>query len=207
MAASYAFYLARGSQMLEFYVVPLVPFLAMNFGLLVAWLVRRMPSLLPSPVRLVPVAGLLGVLALHPGLGYVLVIDEFGKIVPHDIYKLSLTASQAHQVAFIRQNVPPDAKLVTDDDIWADLHDVRPFYKWAHSYSKAARDPDVRDKLFGKDWRNVDYIALSNKMRDAMTLDNGDGSEDWIFAGLDHSQQVWVEERGDVKFEVYRVTK
>jgi 4-amino-4-deoxy-L-arabinose transferase-like glycosyltransferase len=207
MAASYAFYLARGSQMLEFYVVPLVPFLAMNLGLLVTWLVRRLPSLLPSPVRLVPVAGLLGVLALHPGLGYVLVIDEFGKIVPHDVYKLSLTDSQAHQVAFIRQNVPPDAKLVTDDDIWADLHDVRPFYKWAHSYSKAARDPDVRDKLFGKDWRNVDYIAVSNKMRDAMTLDNGDGSEDWIFAGLDHSQQVWSEERGDVKFEVYRVTK
>jgi 4-amino-4-deoxy-L-arabinose transferase-like glycosyltransferase len=206
MAASYAFYLARGSQMLEFYVVPLVPFLAMNIGMVVGWLIG-LPRRLPTPVRLAPVGLLLGVLLLHPGLGYVLVRDEFGKVVPHDLYKLDLTASQAHQVAFIRQSVPPDAKLVTDDDIWADLHDVRPFYKWAHSYTKAARDPDVRDKLFGKDWQNIDYIALSNKMRDAMTLDNADGSESWIFAGLDHSQQVWAEEHGDVKLEVYRVNK
>jgi hypothetical protein len=192
--------------MLEFYVVPLVPFLAMNIGMVVGWLIG-LPRRLPTPVRLAPVGLLLGVLLLHPGLGYVLVRDEFGKVVPHDLYKLDLTASQAHQVAFIRQSVPPDAKLVTDDDIWADLHDVRPFYKWAHSYTKAARDPDVRDKLFGKDWQNIDYIALSNKMRDAMTLDNADGSESWIFAGLDHSQQVWAEEHGDVKLEVYRVNK
>src|SRR5258707_8605739 len=60
MAASYAFYLARGSQMLEFYVVPLVPFLAMNLGLFAAWLVRRTLVSLPNPVRLLPVAGLLG---------------------------------------------------------------------------------------------------------------------------------------------------
>jgi len=150
---------------------------------------------------------LLGVLLLHPGLGYLLVIDEFGKVVPHDLYKLNLTASQGRQVAFIRQNVPPNAKMIIDDDIWADLHDVRPYYKWAHSYTKAARDPDVRDKLFGKDWQNIDYIVLSNQMRNAMHLDNGDGSEDWIFAGLDAATQVWVEERGDVKLEVYRITK
>src|SRR5438874_147511 len=34
LALSYAFYLARGSVMLEFYVVPLVPFLALNIGML-----------------------------------------------------------------------------------------------------------------------------------------------------------------------------
>src|SRR5262249_39054226 len=205
LAGGYAFYLARGSEMLEFYVVPLVPFLAMNIGLLLAWLVEHV-RVVPRLVRLAPVGALASVLALHPGLGYVLVIDEFGKVVPHDLYKIDLTASQAHQVSFIRDNVPSDAKMITDDDIWADLHDVRPFYKWAHSYTKAARDPDVRDKLFGKDWRNIDYIALSNKMRDAMQLDNADGSVNWILDGLDHAQPVWVEARGDVKLEVYRVT-
>jgi hypothetical protein len=65
----------------------------------------------------------------------------------------------------------------------------------------------VRDKLFGKDWHNLDYIVLSNKMRDAMVLDNADGSESWILDGLGHSQQVWVETRGDVQLEVYRVNK
>ncbi len=207
LAASYTFYLARGSQMLEFYVVPLVPFLAMNVGLLMGWLTGGLPHRAPALVRAVPAAVLLGVLLLHPGLGYVLVRDEFDKVVPHDLYKLDLTAIQANQLTFIRQQIPPNAKLIIDDDIWADLHSVRPFYKWAHSYTKAARDPDVRDKLFGKDWRNVDYIVLSNKMRDAMELDNADGSGNWILAGLDHSRQVWVQERGDVKLEIYQVSK
>lgn len=207
LAAGYTFYLARGSQMLEFYVVPLVPFLAMNIGMLVSWVVNVLPQRVPVVARALPVAGLLGVLLFHPSLGYVLVHDEFGKIVPHDLYKLNQTGIQADQVAWIRQNVPADAKLIIDDDIWADLHGMRPFYKWAHSYTKAARDPDVRDKLFGKDWRNIDYIVVSNRMRDAIQLDNTDGSDDWILAGLDHSKQVWVETHGDVQLEVYRVTK
>jgi 4-amino-4-deoxy-L-arabinose transferase-like glycosyltransferase len=206
LAASYAFYLARGSQMLEFYVVPLVPFLALNVGLLLGWLVR-LPPRLPSAARAVPAGCLMAVMLLHPTLGYVLVIDEFGKIVPHDLYKLDLTAIQSRQIAWIRQNVPPDAKIVSDDDIWTELHDVRPFYKWAHSYTKAARDPDVRDKLFGKDWHNIDYIVVSNQMRNALQIDNTDGSEDWILAGLANSQRVWVEQRGNVQLEVNRIIK
>jgi 4-amino-4-deoxy-L-arabinose transferase-like glycosyltransferase len=207
LASGYTFYLARGSQMLEFYVVPLVPFLALNIGMTLGLLVEKLPHQLPLVVRLLPVAALFTVLSLHPRLGYVLVVDEFGKVVTHDLYKLNMTESQAEQVAFIRKNVPPDSKLVIDDDIWADLHDVRPYYKWAHSYTKAARDPDVRDKLFGKDWRNIDYIVLSNKMRDAMALDNADGSVNWIFDALNRGQDVWVEQRGDVHLAVVRVVR
>jgi hypothetical protein len=91
--------------------------------------------------------------------------------------------------------------------MWADLHDERPYYKWAHSHFKAASDPDVRDKLFGKDWRNIDYIVMSNKMRKAMELNNGDGGEQWILQALDHSKPVWSVEGGDVKLEVDQVIK
>jgi hypothetical protein len=114
---------------------------------------------------------------------------------------------QAQQLEWMRQNIPPSAKLIIDDDMWADLHDQKPYYKWAHSHYKAASDPDVRDKLFGKDWRNIDYIVMSNKMRDAMLLNNGDGGESWILQALDHSQPVWSVEHGDVKLEVDRVNK
>src|SRR5713226_5729928 len=44
LALSYTFYLVRGSVMLEFYVVPLVPFMAMNIGLLVSRLLPIMPE-------------------------------------------------------------------------------------------------------------------------------------------------------------------
>jgi hypothetical protein len=189
--------------MLEFYVVPLLPFLAMNVGLLAAWLVSRVPALL----RAVPALALMGVFVVNPAWGYVLVVDQFGHVVPHDLYKLNQTDMQAQQLQWIRQNIPPDAKLIIDDDMWADLHDERPYYKWAHSHYKAASDPDVRDKLFGKDWRNIDYIVMSNKMREAMVLNNGDGGETWILQALDHSKAVWSVEHGDVKLEIDQVTK
>src|SRR5437588_373275 len=203
LALSYAIYLARGSQMLEFYVVPLLPFLAINIGLLAAWLVSWLPRLL----RVIPVVALTGVFVFNPAWGYVLVVDQFGHVVPHDLYKLDQTSMQAEPLQWIRQNIPPNAKLIIDDDMWADLHDQKPFYKWAHSHYKAASDPDVRDKLFGKDWRNIDYVVMSNKMRDAMLLNNADGGETWILQALDHSQVVWSVEHGDVKLEIDRVNK
>jgi 4-amino-4-deoxy-L-arabinose transferase-like glycosyltransferase len=203
LALSYGMYLARGSQMLEFYVVPLLPFLAMNLGVLATTLV----SVLPRLIRPVPALALMGVFALNPLWGYVLVIDQFGHTVPHDLYKLDQTSMQQEQLQWIRQHVPPDAKLIIDDDMWADLHDERPYYKWAHSHYKAASDPDVRDKLFSKDWRNIDYIVMSNKMREAMLLNNADGGETWILQALDHSKQVWSVEHGDVRLEIDQVLK
>jgi 4-amino-4-deoxy-L-arabinose transferase-like glycosyltransferase len=203
LALSYGIYLARGSEMLEFYIVPLIPFLAMNIGLFSGWII----SFLPRLVRVAPVLGIVAFFVLNPYSGDILVIDQFGHIVPHDLYKLGQTFMQAQQLQWIRQNVPPDAKLIIDDDMWADLHDVRPYYRFAHSHFKAGSDPDVRDRLFGRDWRNIDYIVMSNKMRDAMTLNNADGSEGWILQALDNSSKVWSIEGGDVELEVDKVKK
>ena len=59
---------------------------------------------------------------------------------------------------------------------------------------------DLRD-------HNIDYVVMSNKMRDAMLLNNADGGETWILQALDHSQVVWSVEHGDVKLEIDRVNK
>ena len=91
--------------------------------------------------------------------------DQYRKTtVLHDLYRLPLATMQEEQLAFIRAHIPPDAKIIIDDDLWVQLHDVQPFYPRAHSHWKASSDPAVRDKLFAKDWRNIDYIVMSNKM-------------------------------------------
>ena len=210
LAASYTFYIARGSQMLEFYVVPLIPFLSINLGLLASRLLSPLQrarwnffSFTAQGIFVIMLCGAL----LSPIAGYFWVKDEYGKIVPHDLYKLSLTTMQTEQLAFIRQHIPADAKIIIDDELWVDLHDVAPYYKWAHSHWKAAADPDVRDKLFGKDWHNIDYIVMSNKMLDAMQLNNGDGSENWILEGLQNSQRIWDMKRGDIELQIYQVQK
>jgi hypothetical protein len=73
--------------------------------------------------------------------------------------------------------------------MWPTLHGIEPTYPFAHSRWKASADPEVRDELFEQDWRNVDYIVMSNKMRIAMERNNADGRENWIFEALDdHSE-------------------
>jgi hypothetical protein len=105
----------------------------------------------------------------------------------------------------VRKHVPPNSRIIMDDDLWGDLHDVRPFYPYAHSHWNASSDPDVRDKLFKKKWQNVDYIIMSNKMRKSMMTNNSDGRENWILQALRNSTRVWSETEGNIKLEIYRV--
>lgn len=210
LAAGYAFYIARGSVVLEFYIVPLIPFLAMNIGMLASFLlspVRKSgEKTLAFAAQGVFVVALFGIL-LSPTGGYLLVKDEYGKTVLHDLYKLPLTYMEREQVAFIRQNIPPSARIIIDDELWVDLHDVAPYYKYAHSHWKASGDPDVRNRLFHDDWQNIDYIVMSNKMLQAMQMNNGDGSEDYILEALQHSQRIWDLKRGDIELQIYQVQK
>jgi predicted nucleotidyltransferase len=86
-----------------------------------------------------------------------------------------------------------------------DLRDVKPYYLYAHSHWKASSDPAIRDALFQQNWQNIDYIVMSNKMLTAMQQ-NGPG-EAYILEALNHAQQIWVLQRGDVKLAVYQVQK
>ncbi|NUR03077.1 MAG: phospholipid carrier-dependent glycosyltransferase [Streptomyces sp.] len=203
MALAYAFYLVRGSVLLDFYIAPMVPLFAMTTGMVTDRLLGR---LRPRPRIALP--ALVGaVLLLVPATNYLLTVNDQGHVAIADQYqpKLNLTRMQEQQVAWIRKNVPADARIIMDDDLWSDLHDVRPFYPFAHSHWNASSDPDVRDKLFAKKWQNVDYIIMSNKMLQAMKGNNGDGRENWILAALKNSKKVWETGQGDINLQIYRV--
>ena len=212
LALSYTFYLMRGSVMLEFYVVPLVPFLALNIGMLASRILRsvvpesrRVPFL--SRIARSAILAIGFAALLLPLGGYVQVHDQYGKVVPHDLYKLPLTTLQAQQLAFIRHNIPPSARIVMDDDLWVELHEVQPYYPFAHSHWKAAGDPAVRDKLFARNWQNIDYIVMSNKMLLAMQQNNTDGGENYMLEALQHSKPIWQLTRGDISLAIYQVQK
>jgi len=207
----YIFYLVRGSVMLEFYVIPLIPFIAMNIGMVANRMLhvipeaRRLPWLSGS-VRSLILAVFFAVLVLPVG-SYVLVHDQYGKTVPHDLYKLPLTTMQQEQLTFIRAHIPPDATVIMDDDLWVQLHDVRPYYPFAVSHWNASADPAVRDKLFDNNWQNIDYIVMSNKMLVAMQQNNTDGGENYILEALQHANPIWQLTRGDVSLAIYQVQK
>jgi hypothetical protein len=211
LALSYAFYLVRGSVMLEFYVVPLIPFLAINMGMVVSRIVRVVPEgkrlwVLSGMARTILLGAFFTVL-ISPFGNYVLVRDQYHKIVLHDLYKLPLTAMQQEQLAFIRAHISPNATVIMDDDLWIQLHDVRPYYPYAVSHWNASGDPDVSNKLFHKNWQNIDYIVMSNKMLTSMQQNNSDGSENYILEALQHATPIWKMTRGDISLAVYQVQK
>lgn len=201
LCLGYAAYLVRGSVLLEFYIVPLIPFLALNVGLVAG----RLLASVPGGVAALAVTAMSAVLALPTG-GYLLTHGDTGRLQAPDMYRLDLTRLQADQLDWVRAHVPPGSRMIIDDDMWPALHSDQPPYRDAVSHWEAAADPAVRDKLFPRGWRDIDYIVSSNKMRRSMVLNNTDGRETWILRALDqHSQRVWHIKRGNVELSVDRV--
>ena len=207
LAFGISFYLARGSVILDFYVIPVIPIFALNIGLVADWLKQQAP--IPAVRGAVPlvVACIAAALILLPSGKYMVVRDVHGKLKMADVYYLPLTYLQQEQIAWIRAHIPPSDKIIMDDDIWVALHDIRPVYPYAQSHWNAASDPRIRGTMFGANWHNINYIVLSEGMKNAMNLNNSTGQESWILAALDyHSTKVWQASRGSVRLAIYRIT-
>ena len=199
-----AFYLARGSVLLDFYVIPMLPLFALNIGMVVD---RIFKNLSPSAARVaVPVVcGCAAVLLALPTGGYLVKHGVHRNLQPADTYYVPETFMQNEQIAWIRAHIPPDATIVSDDDIWVAMHDVTPIYPYDQSHWNAASDPQIRNNLFHANWRNIDYIVLSNGMKHAMILNNGNGDESYILTALANSTEVWSVVHGDVSLAIYKV--
>jgi 4-amino-4-deoxy-L-arabinose transferase-like glycosyltransferase len=208
LAFEIAFYLARGSVILDFYVIPLIPLFALCIGLVA----DRALKALAAPAARVAVAvvpALAAALLLLPTGGYLLTHDpQTGKLKTNDVYYLPLTYLQQEQIAWTRAHIPPTARIISDDDIWVALHEGSPPYPYDQSHWEAASDPPIRNKIFGANWRNIDYIVLSNGMKQAMIENNTGGQENYILDALDnHSTEVWQASRGNVHLAIYKVQK
>ena len=208
LALEIAFYLARGSVILDFYVIPLIPLFALCIGLVADRALKALAA--PAArVAVTAVPALAAALLLLPTGGYLLTHDsQTGKLKPNDVYYLPLTYLQQEQIAWVRAHIPPTARIISDDDIWVALHDGRPSYPYDQSHFEAASDPAVRNKIFGGNWQNIDYIVLSNGMKQAMIENNTGGQENYILDALDnHSTEVWLASRGNVHLAIYKVRK
>jgi hypothetical protein len=155
----------------------------------------------------VPIASVLAVaLLVAPAGGYVLKHGQQGQLQPADQYNVPLTYLQQEEIAWIRHHVPPTDKIITDDDIWVALHDTRPSYPDAQSHWNAVSDPQVRNIFGGGNSQDINYIVLSNGMKQAMILNNSNGQENWILNALDNnSTAVWHASRGNVSLAIYQV--
>jgi hypothetical protein len=205
LALEIAFYLARGSVILDFYVIPLIPMYALCIALVADRALKR----ISIPYIRAAIPALCAALLLLPTGGYLLTHGQQGQLQAADPYYLPLTYLQQEQISWIQHNIPPGARIVSDDDIWVALHDGHPSYPNDVSHWNAVGDPAVRNKEFGGgNWQDIDYIVMSNAMRQAMIINNAGGQENWILNALDnHSVEVWHARRGALQLEIYKIQK
>ena len=172
-------FLARGGEVIEFYLVPLLPLLALNialiFGLVAdgaraAW-GRRRP---PHPFLL----GTLGVVLTALGVSPILLAyagSWQGLGNDHTIFWTSSQADAQNQAfAWVRDHVPTKSTIITDSYMWTDLHDGTgaPVFSRAHWHWKVDEDSAIRGPVFRNTWRTTDYVVTTIQlMQDARQAD------------------------------------
>ncbi|HEU5014398.1 MAG TPA: glycosyl hydrolase family 8 [Roseiflexaceae bacterium] len=152
--------LAHGGVVYDFYIISLLPFLAINIGLFLEELsgLLRMPSLMPATV----------VAAIAIG-AFQLNTHEY-------MFQSNVASIQRDALSWVQQHVPPEAQIVINDDLWVDLRNGangQPSFPGAHSHWKVASDPAVYHDLFYDDWTNIDYLVVEPETKGVLAQNAG----------------------------------
>jgi endo-1,4-beta-D-glucanase Y len=168
MVISLWLFLGRGGATLPFYLVPLLPLLALQ----VAWLVDLLNSVLrraENRPRIVRIAGRVAIGGVIGAVVVVSTITAYGNRwlgfanAPTQLWTSRPAAAQREAITWIRNTLPPESGIATDMYAWLDLQQpaTSPRFELAHYYWKLDQDPEIRNGVFGNDWHRIDYLVLT----------------------------------------------
>ncbi len=161
-------FLVRGGLVLEFYIVPALPLLALNIALAV--------DLLLSPLK-----DRLGKFTLHTlhGLVCVIILFIYGTTNSisrafgvnnsgHNFFTVNQTRSQLQAIDWLRKNIPSNSVVLIDDYSHLELRDpANPsgvYFPNAVWYWKAGLDPKVQSDILKDSAESIDYMARTPQM-------------------------------------------
>jgi 4-amino-4-deoxy-L-arabinose transferase-like glycosyltransferase len=196
MLLAFVAFLGRGGVVFEFWLLAVVPLVAIIVALTIDHVRLHLREALPRP-RLAqwPAAA-----AATVAVALVATV-----VLQHDAYAHSYeraflrdeTAAQVDGIAWIQQNLERDAFIVIDTYAYVDLRE----FEDAHSFWKVDLDPAIRDEVLGGDWRNIDYVALTPVMAAAA----GNGGLPVVSDAIEHSEAIVRIEHDGTWVEVRRV--
>lgn len=173
--------LVRGGQVLSFYIIPLIPLVALN-----------------TAMALNTILGWPGKLVRLDAVRAVLLIIAVAAIIPFDMKEIGFrfyqhpTSAQEQAMVWVRNNVPHNAFIVINSYLYLDLRvpggqgigDGAP-YPHAEVYWNVAYDPELYHQALENNWDRIDYIVADSEMlRDIRTYGGG---MDIINQALNHS--------------------
>ena len=171
------FFLLRGKLVIEFYIIPLIPFLSLNTGILTTLLVQKVSfkNRYVYNLMALPLIGSSLYLPIRESL------KQFTK---------DETSPQIQAIDWIKNNLNENDYIAIDDYSYVDLHAQRfpgdKVFKNADWFWKIYYDPEVRYGKYNEDWKKVEYIALSHEILKQMGL----GTQDFIENAFINSQEV-----------------
>lgn len=194
--------LLRGGVIFPFYIIPLIPLIALNAGIALdtigRWILRI--------VRFKVIVGLLTLAALVALIPY----DIHQSITPYNIFTLRPTVVQSEVLEWVHNHVSPRAVVIVNSTLYTDLHEPGgegaedgAIYPYANEYVSVATDPELHDRLLQSNWDRIDYIVANAEM--LQVIQNYGGGMNMIKTALAHSV-LRVEFKKDNEFmRVYEV--
>ncbi len=200
-------FLGRGGQIIGFYLVPLLPLLALNVGLVLGFIFDRLKSLQTnligrSVARTIKIF-LIGACLVGTLLGYTSSNLGF-KSNSFLLWNGMQANAQQQAVNWVEAHLPSNSRIIIDQYMWTDLHNSYPhIYAFAHYYWKVQDDPAVRETLFHNDWRNVDYVVTTPQL----LLDAGRNQMTLVEQAIAHSTVMAHFDTGGWPIDVRKVNK
>lgn len=159
-AVSFALFLLRGSSVYPFFIVPLLPLLALNSALAINALLRLTMG------------------RIHFDLGRALLVFALvGAFLPYAVqlatpaFTYHPASAQNTALMWIRDNIPHNAVVITDSLFYTDLHEAGGEgvgdgipYTHAYIYWNVASDPAIYNTVLHEDWNAIDYLVVDSQM-------------------------------------------
>jgi hypothetical protein len=189
-------FLGRGATVSPFYLVPLLPLLALSIVLVLAKGTTALAGRMSRPVSL-------------RTLGLAIAAMLFLLVVGYERSERKLwtgdpVAGQLAAVRWIRHHVAPSSHMVIDDYMWNELRAPQagdPRFTDAQYYWEVGEDPQVQRRDFADSWRTVNYVVTTPQM----LSDASHQRFAIVTPALEHSRPVAAFDTGAWPVEVRRV--
>lgn len=208
-------FLGRGGEVIKFYLVPLLPLLALSLAFMLGLVGKAVGSILQRVghgdkklVRVIEPLVMVTCLATivfsipSPAAGYGYGSSDIStRQNPQIFWNGTQADAQMMATSWVKSHVSSKDHILIDEYMWSDLHDNG--FDYAHYYWKVQTDPAIRDTIFHDNWRNFDYVVTTSQMLVDMRTQNMTLVKDVI----DHSTLVTHFDTGGWRIEIRKVKK
>lgn len=208
MSLFFVLFLIRGGLVINFYFLPLMPFLFIllalvvkGFGELIEKRIDTKSGIYSSKLKIM--------LNSVVFLGILACLWHYNVNVDQRYLYVDETTNQNKATEWVKTHVPEQADIIIDVVMYVELHDPRyindKVFTNAEWFYKVSRDPLVRDTKYNNNWKNFDYLVLTHEMLKQL---NSFGEEDIARQALDNSLPIvkWFENSTSYIDEQKRLT-